>query len=277
MQKQNSFSGQKLAVWAGLSLLFILTRALLALPWLLIDIPRSNDLTTVVRCAATLLIWVFIVLPEHRFHCWTIMRLNGDDGGKYTYFGAIRLGLYRFLKVIYAAVPAIALALLLYYTMTSNFGALKILKDIGSVGSIFGAQRRYGYDVGLGILLGALLICLVILIIRWFRYTPNDYLGTLKPFRKAAFDRLALRNFLLAAVAYVLWMLILMLFLKAQVSGASGLMSKVTKAGTALTTMMEQREFRLEMVLVLILVYCPLWCVRKYGAAKAAARMRDAA
>ena len=277
MQKQNSLTGRKLAVWAGLSLLFVLTRALLALPWLLIEIPRNDDLTTVIRCAATLLIWVFIVLPEHRFHCWVIMRLNGDDGGQYSYLGAIRLGLYRFVRVSYAAVPAIALALLLYYTMTSNFGALKILKEIGSVGSIFGAQRRYGYDVGLGILLGALMIFLIVLIVRWFRHTPNDYLGTVRPFRKAPFDRLALRNGLLAAAAYVLWLVILVLFLKARVSEANGLMSKMTKAGTALKSMMTQREFQLEMGLVLLFVYCPLWCVRKYGAAKAAARMRDAA
>ena len=276
MQKREWMNGKNLAAWAGLSLLFVVTRALLVLPWMLITVPRNDGLTTVLRCAATLLIWVFAVLPEHRFHCWAIMRLNGDDGSKYSYFQAILYGLRRFLHVSYAAVPAVALALLFYYTMTSNLGSLKILKNIGNVLTVFGI-KTHGYDAGLGIIIGGLIVFLIVLAVRWYRHTPSDYLGGAGPLRKAPFDRLTVRNFLLAAVAYVLWAVILILFMKSSVSGVSGLMRKASKAVEAMHGMLTRREFRLEMGLVLVLVYCPLWCVRKYGAAKAAARMRDAA
>ena len=66
MQKREWMNGKNLAAWAGLSLLFVATRALLVLPWMLISVPRNDGLTTVLRGAATLLIWVFAVLPEHR-------------------------------------------------------------------------------------------------------------------------------------------------------------------------------------------------------------------
>ncbi len=275
MQKQEWMNGKNLASWAGLSLLFVVTRGLLALPWMLIAIPRNNDLTTVLRCAATLVIWALIVLPEHRFHCWAIMRMNGEDTGRYSYWRAIRHGLVRFLHVSWAAVPAIALALLLYYTLTSSIGALRILKDIGSITNLVGI-KTHGYDAGLGIIMAALAIFLAVLIVRWYVHTPCDYLDRLKPMYKASFDGLTLRNFLLAAAAYVLWALILVLFLRAKVSGAKGLMQKASKAVSALQEMATHREFRLEMGLVLLLVYCPLWCVRKQGAAKAAANLRDA-
>ena len=42
-------------------------------------------------------------------------------------------------------------------------------------------------------------------------HTPSDYLGGAGPLRKVPFDRLTVRKFLLAAVAYVLWALILFL------------------------------------------------------------------
>ena len=276
MQKQEWMNGKNLASWAGLSLLFVVTRGLLALPWMLIAIPRNNDLTTVLRCAATLVIWALIVLPEHRFHCWAIMRMNGDESGRYGYWQAIMLGLDRTLYIIWAVVPAIALALLLYYTMTSNIGSLKILKSIGSIGNVFTGQTRPNYDLGLAIIIAGLLVYLVLVLVYWYRHTPCDYLGRLKSMYTAPYDGLALRNFLLAAAAYVLWALILLLFLRAKVSGAKGLMQKASKAVSALQEMATHREFRLEMGLVLLLVYCPLWCVRKQGAAKAAANLRDA-
>ena len=274
MQKQGIKPGKKLAVWAGLSVLYVLTRGMLVLPWVFLNIPKNDDLTTVLRCAVTLLIWMFVVLPEHGFHCWTFMRMNGDDDTPYSYWKALKIGLYRALRVSYAAVPVVALSLLLYYTMTSNIGSLRILKDIGS---IFGAQRRYGYDVGLAIILVVLLVSLIVLAVFWYRHTPNDYLRTVRPFRLVRFDGLTVRNFVLAAAAYVLWTVILYLFLFAQLSEYSGLMAKMTKLPRALRTVLSQREFLLEMGLVLILVYCPLWCVRKHGAAKSAAKMRDAA
>ena len=274
MQKQESKPGKRMAVWAGLSVLYVLTRGMLVLPWVFLDIPKNDGLTLALRCAVTLLIWLFIVLPEHGFHCWAIMHMNGDDSTPYSYWKALRIGLYRVLRVSYAAVPAVALFILLYYTMTSNIGSLRILKDIGS---IFGTQRRYGYDVGLGVVLGALAVSLVVLLIFWYRHTPNDYLRCIRPFRLVRFDSLTVRNFLLAAVAYILWSVILYLFLSAHLSEYSGLMAKATKFPKVLRMVFEQREFRVDMGLVLVFVYCPLWCVRKYGAAKAAVRMRDAA
>ena len=56
MQKQGIKPGKKLAVWAGLSVLYVLTRGMLVLPWVFLNIPKNDDLTTVLRCAVTLLI-----------------------------------------------------------------------------------------------------------------------------------------------------------------------------------------------------------------------------
>ena len=64
MQKRGWMNGKTLAARAGLSLLFVLTRGLLALPWMLITVPRNDGLTTVLRCAATLAVWLLIVLPD---------------------------------------------------------------------------------------------------------------------------------------------------------------------------------------------------------------------
>ena len=180
--------------------------------------------------------------------------------------------LYRVGRVWYAAVPAAAVAVLLYYILNSNIGALRILKDVGS---IFGSQRRYGYDLGLALLLGVLAAFVVLLLFRWYRHTPNDYLGTVRPFRKAPYNGAALGSALMAAAAYILWGLILYLHVNAELSALSGLMSKMTKLPGILQKVFGHREFRVEMGLVLLLVYCPLWCVRKRLAVKAAARLRD--
>ena len=268
--------GHRLAVWAGLCVLYVVTRGLMALPWLVIRIPRNNDLTMAIRVGSSFLVWLFMVLPEHGYHCWRIMRMRGDAEEPYSYWRALRLGLYRVMRVSYAAVPAVVLTLLLYYVMTSSFGALRILKDIGSVGSIFGVQRRYGYDVGTGILLGGIVLSLALLVICWYRHTPNDYLRSIRPFRVVRFDGLTVRNFLLAAVAYTAWIVITLVYLNAQLAEFDGLMAKVIKLRPAIRAILRQREYLVYMILVLALMYCPLWCVRKYGAAEAAARMRDA-
>ncbi len=266
---------KKLAVWVSLCLLFVLTRGLIAAPWLWLRVPRNSSLTLVLRCVCSFAAWLLAAMPEHGYHCWRVMRLNGDETGKYSYFRALKVGLYRVLRVSEAAVPAAGLVVLLYYIMNSSFGVLRILKDIGSN---FGAQRRYGYDVGLGVILAALVISLIALAILWYRGTPNDYLRTVRPFRKARFDRLTLKNFCLAAVAYLLWGAIAYAFFSARMEQVNGLLSRVTKLPRVIRDVLRQREFLTYMGLVLALVYCPLWCVRKRGAAKAAAQMvKDAA
>ena len=270
MPEQKTGAAVSLFRWAGLSLLFVLTRALLAIPWLLDELSRDHDLDLFLRCAATLLIWLLAVAPEHAFRCGCIARAEGLKARPF--MQSLRVTLYRVGRVWYAAVPAAAVAVLLYYILNSNIGALRILKDVGS---IFGSQRRYGYDLGLALLLGVLAAFVVLLLFRWYRHTPNDYLGTVRPFRKAPYNGAALGSALMAAAAYILWGLILYLHVNAELSALSGLMSKMTKLPGILQKVFGHREFRVEMGLVLLLVYCPLWCVRKRLAVKAAARLRD--
>ena len=278
MQKQDWTNGKRLCAWAGLSALFVALRCLLVLPWVYLEAGRNKELTTLLRCAVTLVLWLFMVLPAHRFCGWAAMRLRGEDGGSFSYPGELRLGLHRFLRVSGAAVPSAALGLLLYYTLAgSNLKTLAVLRDIGSVGTLLGMPERLGYDMGFGIVLVSLMIFLVVLAVLWFRGTPNDYLGTLRPFRRARFDRRAFVSFLLAAIAYVLWAVILYLHMAPIVSGVNGLMRKATRAVNSFDEIFAQRAFAVEMLLVLILVYCPLWCLRKNSAARAAAEMRDAA
>ena len=276
MLEQDQSFGKKLGIWAGLSLLFVLTRGLLALPWLLISIPKRFGLTLALQCGITLAVWLLAVNPERRFHCRAAMLLAGEAQAPFSYREALRLGLSHFLRASWAAVPAAGLALLMDYVLnsSSNLASMRMLQDIGSVASLFGVQRPT-YDVGLGVLLAANVLFLVLLLILWYRATPNDYLGVVRPHRRAPFDRLALRNFLLAAVAYILWGIVLYVNLSRQLSVRSGLMAKALHIQAALREIMHRREALLELWLVL-LVYCPLWCVRKYGAAKAAARLRDA-
>ncbi len=279
MQKQDWTKGKRLCAWAGLSVLFVVLRCLLALPWLYLEAGRNKALTTLLRCAVTLAVWLFAVLPSHRFFGWAAMRLHGEkDSGSFSYSGALKLELRRFLHVSGAAVPAAALLLLLYHTLLgSDFKVLAVLRDIGTVGALFGMPNRPGYDVGFGIVLTAFLVFLLILAVLWFRGTPNDYLGSVQPFRRARWDGRVLSSFLMALAAYVLWAVILYLHLAPMISRVSGLMAKAARSVNSLSEVFSQREFAVEMLLVLILVYCPLWCVRKYSAAKAAARMRDAA
>ena len=80
---KESLTGRLLR-WAGLCALYLLTRALLFMPWIWSGFPRSAELTLAVRCLAALLILVLAVLPEHGFHCWYVMRMNGDDSTPYS-------------------------------------------------------------------------------------------------------------------------------------------------------------------------------------------------
>ena len=62
---------------------------------------------------------------------------------------------------------AAGLALLMDYVLnsSSNLASMRMLQDIGSVASLFGVQRPT-YDVGLGVLLAALVLFLVLLLLQ---------------------------------------------------------------------------------------------------------------
>ena len=269
--RKESLTGRLLR-WAGLCALYLLTRAMVFLPWVWNGFPRNAELTLAVRCLAALLILVLAVLPEHGFHCWYVMRMNGDDSAPYSYARAIRVGLCRLTRVSWAFLPAAAVPVLIGYIMDNSFKMLGVFRDIGD---IFAGSRQYNYDVGLSVLLVAGLVFLVLFLVFWYRGTPNDYLRSVTPFRKARFDRLALRNFALAVLPYLLWGLILALFMTPLIASYRSLLEKVGNLGDVIREVLGQHRFVLEMAFVLVLVYCPLWCVRKRGAAKEAAAMKS--
>ena len=269
MGNSQDHAGIRIAVQAGLSVLFVLTRAALLLPWLLISLPDKVS-QLVLQCVLTAALWLLVVMPETGLRCRAFMRLNGDKKGRFSWLQALRVGLKRTLRAAWILLPTAAVALFLYYYIAvGDFTLMSVMRNIGT----FVSGQQDGYDVGLGAVIALLAVCLIVLLFAWYRHTPNDYLGTLKPFLKAPYDRLALRNALLAAAAYVLWAVILYLNLSSQLSAYSGLMAKAFHVRPELAALLKQRVFRVEMSLVLILVYCPLWCVRKRGAAKAAARL----
>lgn len=271
MNLRKRLSGRQLAIWAGLCAMFVLSRALMVLPWLMIHL-RNRSLMMILRFAATALIWVMCVLPEQRLHCWCIMRMHGDTKERYSYGKALKLELYRVLRILYAVLPAIVLGLLVYYIVDiGSFDAMRILKTVGSV---FGKQRSYGYDTGLAALLGMLTLFGVLILMLWYRYTPNDYLGTIKPFRHVGVTRVTVRNFCLAFVAYALWGVILYIYLADELIGFEGLFRKVVHLKAAIRSVFKHRQFRVEMALVLVFLYCPLWCLRKNAAAREAAALR---
>ena len=272
METQKRLTVRRLLEWAGLCALFVLTRAMLVLPWLLIQIPRRETLAMVWRTAASLLVWAAVVLPEHGFHCWYVMRMHGDDKAPYSYLKALKVGLYRTLRVCYAIVPALVMTLLLYYIMYSeNFGSMKIFKVFGSV---FGSQRSYGYDTGAVFMVALLLVFWALTAFLWYLHTPNDYLRTVRPLRKFRFDGRPAVSFLMAVAAYALWGVILYRGLHHQMQDYDKFFEKVIHISKAVKDMLKQRSFRLEMALVLVLVYCPLWCLRKNSAARAAAALK---
>ncbi len=262
--------------WAGLCAVFLLTRTMLALPWVLLRDRRETVAVIVLRCFATLLVWLFAVLPEHGFHCWAAMRLSRQKTQSYSYFNALKVSLYRVFRVSYAVIPAAGLAVFLYYLLYGSTGSLMPLNTFKNIGILFTSQRRFSYDVGLAVLLGVLALFVILFLICWYPHTPNDYLQSIRPFRRTRFDGRAMCGFLMAVPAYALWMLVFCLFMAPRLSEYSGLMNKALKLTDVLSLTFSQRAFRVEMALILVLVYCPFWCLRKRSGARAAARMAEA-
>ena len=165
MGNSQDHAGIRIAVQAGLSVLFVLTRAALLLPWLLISLPDKVS-QLVLQCVLTAALWLLVVMPETGLRCRAFMRLNGDRKGRFSWLLALRVGLKRTLRAAWILLPTAAVALFLYYYIAvGDFTLMSVMRNIGT----FVSGQQDGYDVGLGAVIALLAVCLIVLLFAWYR------------------------------------------------------------------------------------------------------------
>ena len=164
-------------------------------------------------------------------------------------------------------------SVLMYYCVfdnTSDLKAMRILKNIGDVCKrvVAPASKTHGYDIGCGVLLLAAFLFLILTMIRWHQDVPMDYGKEARPFRKdhiAAWRRTTWQNLLLSLPAPALWLTVLFrTFWVMKPSRSSGLFNTLMTADKTLASMFQSRELFAYLALILLLVYLPCWCVRKW-------------
>lgn len=258
-----------------LTVLFLAVRALalspLFLPGLTTLLPLTKATAPLCRFLVSGALFVLLAWPERLYRLFKLKALYGANAERFTYFGAVSRGLFRLWRVLPALLPFLFVGgVCCYIFWIGDYKSLTILKQIGAV---FGGK----YDLGAALLVSLFLLLAALLAALWHRDWPLDFFTDKKSARALARHRrkelrsLSLGNFLLCLPACLLWGICLSIAALRDLTFDKGFMSLAMEAMGRLKTLLSN-EVVVWLALIFILVYLPLWCLRKARAARLSAK-----
>ena len=190
----------------------------------------------------------------------------------------------RVLRVSPFLLPFLIASVLTYYSIYDdemNFKAMRTLKNIGDfLKSVLRmSSGRHGYDVGCAALLGAAVLFLVLSALWWHRDVPMDYGWKTKDYyarHASEWRKTTLLNLLAGVPAYLLWAAALVFTYRSlKPEGRGGLFNTLLESRQPMSAMLRNHELFVYLVLILLLVYLPCWCLRKWRLTRACAGGMD--
>ena len=265
--------GRRALVLFALALLYAAARLLalgpLFVPGLTAFLPLTEKGALLARFGVCALLLFLVVWPERIFSRAVLARLSSGAPLHFSYFGAIRRGLYRTLRVLPLLIPFLFLAgLSVYLFWFGDFTALKLLKEIAAFVGVSGGKR---YDVGAALVVLPTLALFIALYIRWHLDFPYDYIDNKRLARglsrTPAYRRLSLQNLLLSLPPFLVGALVVFPTLASRVVVGKGMFELVGSVNAAIQTSLTAEQQML-FALVFLFLYLPLYLFRKTRAAK---------
>ena len=189
--------------------------------------------------------------------------------------GVLRQSVSRLLRVLpFLALFLLPAVLLYYWLLVDTYQAMRSLKQIGdALKKLFSVSASPpGYDVGCGALILAALLFLILTAAMWHRDVPMDYEMDTRLFRKThrpAWRKMTLVNFLLSLPAFLIGLAVTVLkFLSLWKGGGRGLFDTALRALETGSALLQDRQLLVFLLLILLFVFLPCWCVRKWNITK---------
>lgn len=275
MQDRTQSDG-RFFLFVRLFMCFLGARVLFLIPFFLpLGLPFWGR--AAVRMALCLAVDVLVLGPERSVRASALSRKMGlEEGPMLSWTAMVRNAAVRVLRVSPFLTLCLVPSLLIAYSVfddSMNFKAMRILKQIGNPvkAALFSSSQRATYDFGCGALLLAAAVFLILAAVRWHRDVPLDYGRTGKAVRAgreglAAWRKMSLQNLLFGLPGYLLWLTALAVSYRAlNTGGFRGLMDFLMTSRKPVAAMLESRELHVYLVLILLLVYLPCWCLRKWN------------
>jgi len=255
-------AGRTLCARISLAVKFLIERALLVLPFMLIGISPYSHWKLAAQWIAFLLILFLIVLPGRAFSAYCFARLEGFSCPALTYSKALRYGAKRFLRSAVFTVPALLLFALLYYLVFAAQGNIQ-MKLIRSIGTLFSAKA----DIvsSLMLIIGAFFVISVLALLIWKYDSVCDIRPIVQKKLRPRLDLTTALCAILTVVPYAVIFFILYRYLQPIVNDKNvhALMSAFMQTPSILSALFAQRSFRMAEALTVILCYLPCWALRK--------------
>ena len=267
---------------------FLVSRALFLLPLFLPLGVLSFWVRVAVKLSLCLAAALLICGPERSLRAYLLSQKAGGSAGRRPgYFAMVKSACVRVLRVAPFLILFLTASVLTYYSIYDdemNFKAMRTLKNIGDFlkNVLSMSSDRHGYDVGCAALLGAAALFLILTAIWWHRDVPMDYGWKTKDYyarHASRWRKTTLLNLLAGLPAYLLWAAALFFTYRSLKSeGRGGLFNTLLESRQPMSAMLRNRELFVYLVLILLLVYLPCWCLRKWQLTRACAGgMDDAA
>ena len=263
-----------LALYPRIAFFYLLSRAITVLPFF-VSLSLTFWPKLILRCVCCLILSFFLCGTERLYRAKALTDSFGAKAELSLHFKSImRCTLRRYLRVMPFFILFFIPAALLYYSVfdnTSDLKAMRLLKTIGDPvkGLISTSSRGPSYDFGCAVLIILAFVFLMITAIRWHRDVPLDYgIKNLSAFHRQhqkSWRKMTCFNLLISLPPFMLscWLLFHSLM---ELTGNSrqGLFSTLLNMSTQFGTMFQKNEIILYLLLILIFIYLPCWCVRKY-------------
>lgn len=280
MQEKTGSEG-RMFLFARLFLCFLGARILFVLP-LFLPLRLSFWLRLGVKTAGCLLLALLVCGPERLVRASVLGRKAGSGTGlRLTYPAMVKKTAVRLARVSPFLIPFLTAAVLMYYSICDdemNLKAMRTLKHIGdSLKNVFmQASGTPGYDIGCAALLIAAVFFMLLAALWWHRDVPLDYGWEKRTYYRehaSVWRKTSWLNLLLGLPAYLLWLAALILSYRSlmKAGGRGGLFNAVLESGRTIGSMLENRELLVYLMLILLLVYLPCWCLRKWRLSRACA------
>ena len=271
--QEKTGSERRIFLSARLFLCFLGARILFALP-LFLPLGLSFWLRLGAKLALCLILALLVCGPERLVRASVLAReAKPGPAPRLTYPEMIKRTAVRLLRVSPFLIPFLTASVLIYYSICDdemNLKAMRTLKNIGdALKSVFmQSSRTPGYDIGCAALLIAAVFFMALAALWWHWDVPMDYGWRPRTYRRKhapVWRKTSWVNFLLGFPAYLLWLTALVLSYRSlQTGGRGGLFNAVLESRRTIGAMLQNRELLVYLVLILLLVYLPCWCLRKW-------------
>ena len=241
-------------------------RAVAAVPCAAALLTEAKGITAALWILLTVLLWIFLVLPQRVAGRLSFRSMLGLETAKTTYLERLGKGLRRAAYGLLFGLPFYVVIGLWYYGY--NIVKFKVFYAfIRDLGAFFGGR----VDTGVVVIGAVMLLSAAFYAFGWFLYMPDDFLPPQAPLRDArtllkahrkAYCLNLLGNLLLLLPSLVLWAYFLIAYAKSSLSWSGGLFSLVQGVSELLKTPMPGSVV-LRLLFVLVIVHAPLCAVRK--------------